>query len=31
MLVIQSANVTCAWYFHQSKFPESANKFKKMQ
>ena len=29
LLVFQSANQACMWFFHQPKFPESANKFKK--
>lgn len=29
LLVSQSANQACAWFFHQPKFPEGANKFKK--
>lgn len=29
ILTAQSANSACAWMFHQPKFPESANKFKK--
>lgn len=27
--VTQSANQACMWFFHQPKFPESANRFKK--
>lgn len=29
LLVVQSANQACIWFFHQPKFPESANKLKK--
>lgn len=29
MLVAQSANQACMWFFHQPEFPEAANKFKK--
>ncbi len=29
VLVAQSANIACAWVFHQPEFPEAANKFKK--
>lgn len=29
LFVSQSANQACAWFFHQPKFPEGANKFKK--
>lgn len=28
--VKKSANSACVWAFHQPKFPEAANKFKKM-
>lgn len=31
MLVVHSASAACIWYFHQPEFPESANKFKKVQ
>lgn len=29
LLVVQSANQACMWFFHQPKFPDSANRFKK--
>ena len=29
LLVVQSANQACIWFFHQPKFPESGNKFKR--
>ncbi len=28
-LVSQTANQACMWFFHQPKFSESANRFKK--
>lgn len=31
ILVVQSANIACAWLFHQPEFPEAANRFKKIQ
>ncbi len=31
MMVIQSANTVCAFYFHQPEFPEAAKKFKKFR
>lgn len=30
-LVVQGANTTCAWVVHQPKFPEGADKFKKVK
>lgn len=29
VLVAQSANQACSWFFHQPEFPESAKQFKK--
>ncbi len=29
LLVAQSANQACVWFFHQSELPEAANRFKK--
>lgn len=29
-VVICSANSTCAFYFHQPKFPDTANKYKRI-
>ena len=29
MLVAQSANQACLWFYHQPEFPESAGRFKK--
>ena len=31
LLVAQSANAACIFYFHQPEFPVEANKFKKVQ
>ena len=29
MMVIESANQACIWFYHQPKFPESAKKYQK--
>ncbi len=29
MMVIESANQACIWFFHQPEFPESAKKYQK--
>lgn len=29
VLVVQAANQTCSWFFHQQEFPDVANKFRK--
>lgn len=31
LLVVQSANTACGWIVHQPKFPEDANKYKKVK
>lgn len=31
LLVVQSANSACCFYYHQPEFPETASKFKKVQ
>ena len=31
VLVMQSANTACGWIVHQPKFPEDANKYKKVK
>ncbi len=31
VLVALSANITCAWVFHQPEFPEAADRFKKIK
>lgn len=29
MMVAQSANQACIWFYHQPEFPEGADKYKK--
>ena len=31
LMVIQSANTACGWIVHEPKFPETANKYKKVK
>lgn len=31
VLVAQSANSACTFYFHQPEFPEEANKYKRIK
>ena len=31
LVVTQSANTACGWIVHEPKFPETANKYKKVK
>jgi len=31
LMVVQSANTACGWIVHEPRFPEAANKYKKVK